>query len=124
MPIGAVRDLTACRRALSGASIAEAPAIRGAASFFLEGRSSTEVARTFGHTPGSFQLTNRRHRPLDQLVTRYAQRLLIENALSDAVRFFRMNALSSAVGLKVDLDMALLVIASGLSRLVASRMPD
>ena len=34
--------------------------------------------------------------------------MLIENALSDAVRFLHMNALSSAVGLKVDFDMALL----------------
>ena len=56
------------------------------------------------------------------LVTRYAQRMLIENALSDAVRFFHMDALSSAVGLKVDFDMALLVIASGLYRLLAKRM--
>ena len=48
--------------------------------------------------------------------------MLIENALSDAVRFFHMNALSSAVGLKVDFDMALLVIASGLYRLFARRM--
>ena len=46
----------------------------------------------------------------------------IENALSDAVRFFHMNALSSAVGLKVDFDMALLVIASGLYRLLAEKM--
>ena len=45
--------------------------------------------------------------------------MLIENALSDAVRFFHMDALSSAVGLKVDFDMALLVIASGLYRLLA-----
>jgi hypothetical protein len=48
--------------------------------------------------------------------------MLIENTLSDAVRFFRMNALSSAVGMKVDFDMALLVIASGLYRLLARRM--
>jgi len=48
--------------------------------------------------------------------------MLIENALSDAVRFFHMDALSSAVGLKVDVDMALLVIASGLYRLLARRM--
>jgi hypothetical protein len=48
--------------------------------------------------------------------------MLIENALSDAVRFFHMNALSSAVGLKVDFDMALLVIASGLYRSLAQRM--
>jgi hypothetical protein len=48
--------------------------------------------------------------------------MLIENALSDAVRFFHMDALSSAVGLKVDFDMALLVIASGLYRLLAHKM--
>jgi hypothetical protein len=48
--------------------------------------------------------------------------MLIENALSDAVRFFHIDALSSAVGMKVDFDMALLVLASGLYRLIAQRM--
>jgi len=48
--------------------------------------------------------------------------MLIENALSDAVRFFHTDALSSAVGLKVDFDMALLVVAGGLYRLLAQRM--
>jgi hypothetical protein len=67
-------------------------------------------------------LTNDRHATHAKLITRYAQRMLIENALSDAVRFFHMDALSSAVGLKVDFDMALLVIASGLYRLLARRM--
>jgi hypothetical protein len=40
--------------------------------------------------------------------------MLIENALSDAVRFFHMDALSSTVGLKIDFDMVLLVLASGI----------
>jgi len=48
--------------------------------------------------------------------------MLIEKSPSDAVRFFHMNALSSAVGLKVDFDMSLLVIASGLYRILAERM--
>jgi hypothetical protein len=48
--------------------------------------------------------------------------MLIENALADAVRFFHIDALSSSVGLKVDFDMALLVLASGLYRLMAQRM--
>jgi hypothetical protein len=47
---------------------------------------------------------------------------LSENALSDAVRFFHIDALSSAVGMKVDFDMALLVLASGLYRPIAQRM--
>jgi hypothetical protein len=38
------------------------------------------------------------------------------------VRFFHVDALSSAVGMKVDFDMSLLVMASGLYRLLAKRM--
>jgi hypothetical protein len=75
-----------------------------------------------GHEEPTILLTNHRHTTHAKLLTRYAQRMLIENALSDAVRFFHMDALSSAVGLKVDFDMALLVIASGLYRLLARRM--
>jgi hypothetical protein len=75
-----------------------------------------------GHDEPTILLTNQHRVSPKQLITRYAQRMLIENALSDAVRFFHMDALSSAVGLKVDFDMALLVIASGLYRLLAQRM--
>jgi len=75
-----------------------------------------------GHEEPTILITNDRHTTHAKLITRYAQRMLIENALSDAVRFFHMDALSSAVGLKVDFDMALLVIASGLYRLFARRM--
>lgn len=89
----------------------------------LVGRSFRQMfIEDLGHDDPTILLTNQRHAPAKALVTRYAQRMLIENALSDAVRFFHMNALSSAVGLKVDFDMALLVLASGLYRLVAQRM--
>jgi hypothetical protein len=74
-----------------------------------------------GHEEATILLTNER-RGAAPVITRYAQRMLIENALSDAVRFFHMDALSSTVGLKVDFDMALLVIASGLYRLLARTM--
>jgi hypothetical protein len=57
-----------------------------------------------------------------QLILRYAKRMLIENALADAVRFFHIDALSSSVGFKVDFDMALLVLASCLYRMMARRM--
>jgi hypothetical protein len=79
-------------------------------------------AQDLGHEEPTILLTNQRHTPAKALLTRYAQRMLIENALSDAVRFFHIDALSSAVGLKVDFDMALLVLASGLYRLIAQRM--
>lgn len=75
-----------------------------------------------GHDKPTILLTNQSNTTLKRLITRYAQRMLIENALSDAVRFFHVDALSSAVGLKVDFDMALLVLASGLYRLFGQRM--
>lgn len=75
-----------------------------------------------GHEEPTILLTNQRTKPIKQLITRYAQRMLIENALSDAVRFFHANALSSSVAMKVDFDLALLVIASGLYRRFARRM--
>jgi len=75
-----------------------------------------------GHEEPTILLTNDRRSSPAKLITRYAQRMLIENALSDAVRFFHMDALSSAVGMKVDFDMTLLVIASSLYRLLARDM--
>jgi hypothetical protein len=91
-------------------------------SVLLAGRTFRQLFITdLGHEEPTIRLTNQKasHKTL---ITRYARRMLIENSLSDAVRFFHMDALSSAVGLKVDFDMALLVIASGLYRLVARRM--
>lgn len=78
--------------------------------------------KDLGHEDPTILLTNDRKTRSPKLITRYAQRMLIENALSDAVRFFHINALSSAVGIKVDFDMALMVIASGLYRLLAKKM--
>ena len=75
-----------------------------------------------GHDQPTILLTNQLTKPARRLILRYAQRMLIENSLSDAVRFFHLNALSSSVGLKVDFDLALLVIASGLYRRLAQRM--
>jgi hypothetical protein len=77
--------------------------------------------KDLGHEQSTILLTND-SKSAKNVITRYAKRMLIENALSDAVRFFHMNALSSSVGIKVDFDMALLVIASGLYRQVAKKM--
>jgi len=78
--------------------------------------------KDLGHEQPTILLTNDPNATARQLVTRYAKRMLIENALADAVRFFHIDALSSSVGFKVDFDMALLVLASGLYRLMGRRM--
>jgi len=75
-----------------------------------------------GHDEPTILLTNDTKSTAKNIITRYAKRMLIENALADAVRFFHIDALSSSVGFKVDFDMALLVLASCLYRLMARRM--
>lgn len=88
----------------------------------LEGKKFRQLfILDLGHEESTILLTNDRHSSAAKLITRYAQRMLIENALSNAVRFFH-DALSSAMGLQVDFDMALLVTASGLYRLLARKM--
>ena len=89
----------------------------------LAGRQFRQLyIKDLGHDEPTVLLTNQQQTSAKKLITRYAQRMLIENALSDAVRFFHMDAFLSSVGLKIDFDMTLLVIASGLYRLLARRM--
>jgi transposase len=75
-----------------------------------------------GHDEPTILITNQPTVTAKRLITRYAQRMIIENSISDSVRFFHCDALSSSVGMKVDFDMALLVLASGLYRLLARRL--
>ena len=57
-----------------------------------------------------------------QLVDRHARRMVIENAIADAIDFFHMDALSAAVPMRIDLDLQLTLMASGLYRLLAVRV--
>jgi hypothetical protein len=75
-----------------------------------------------GHEEPTVLLTN--HLKIGQafLITRYAQRMLIENNISEAIQFFHLDALSSRVGLKVDFDLQLTLMAGSLYRLMARRI--
>lgn len=75
-----------------------------------------------GHEEPTVLLTNHRKLGPVELVTRYAQRMLIENGISEAVQFFHIDALSSMVGMKVDFDMQLTLMASSLYRMMAQRI--
>src|SRR5262249_28696153 len=48
--------------------------------------------------------------------------MLIENGIADGIDFFHMDALSSAVAMKVNCDLQLTLIASSLYRLLAVRV--
>jgi len=75
-----------------------------------------------GHEEPTILITNHRKLGPVELVTRYAQRMLIENGISEAVQFFHIDALSSMVGMKVDFDMQLTLMASSLYRMMAQRI--
>jgi hypothetical protein len=75
-----------------------------------------------GHEEPTIVLTNQLRRSTSHLVGRYAQRMLIENSIADGIDFFHMDALSSAVALKVNCDLQLTLMASSLYRLLAVRI--
>jgi hypothetical protein len=75
-----------------------------------------------GHEEPTILLTNNDKITPTALVTRYAQRMLIENGIAEAVQFFHLDALSSMVGLKVDFDLQITLMASTLYRLLAEKV--
>lgn len=75
-----------------------------------------------GHEEPTLLLTNQLRRSARELIRRYAQRMVIENSLADGIDFFHMDALSSAVAMKVDCDLQLTLMASSLYRLLGRRV--
>jgi hypothetical protein len=75
-----------------------------------------------GHEEPTLLLTNQLKRSATHLIGRYAQRMLIENNIEDGIDFFHMDALSSAVAMKVNCDLQLTLMASSLYRLLAVRI--
>ena len=73
-----------------------------------------------GHEEPTLLLTNQLRRSAPKLISRYAQRMLIENNIEDGVNFFHMDALSSAVAMKVNCDLQLTLMASSLYRFLAA----
>ena len=80
------------------------------------------VVADLGHEEPTFLLTNQLNRSAAKLIERYAQRMIIENNIADGIDFFHMDALSSAVAMKVNLDLQLTLMASSLYRLFGFRI--
>jgi hypothetical protein len=80
------------------------------------------IATDLGHEEPTILLTNQLTKPAAKLVGRYAQRMIIENSIADGIDFFHMDALSSAVAMKVNCDLQLTLMASSLYRLLAGRI--
>jgi len=80
------------------------------------------VITELGHEEPTFLLTNQITRSAPKLIERYAQRMIIENNIADGIDFFHMDALSSSVAMKVNLDLQLTLMASSLYRLLGSKL--
>lgn len=75
-----------------------------------------------GHEEPTLLLTNQLQRAPSKLIERYAQRMVIENSIAEAINFFHMDALSSAVAMKVNCDLQLTLMASSLYRLLGAKV--
>jgi len=75
-----------------------------------------------GHEEPTLLLTNQMRTSPAKLIGRYAQRMIVENTIADGIDFFHMDALSSAVAMKVSCDLQLTLMASSLYRLLGSRI--
>lgn len=74
--------------------------------------------KDLGHEEPTLLLTNQLTASPSRLISRYARRMLIENNIQDGIDFFHMDALSSAVAMKVNLDLQLTLMASSLYHLL------
>jgi hypothetical protein len=75
-----------------------------------------------GHEEPTLLLTNQMRRSATKLIERYARRMLIENNIEDGVSFFHLDAMSSAVALKMNCDVQLTLMASSLYRHLGQRI--
>lgn len=75
-----------------------------------------------GHEEPTLLLTNQLQRGAADLIEHYAKRMLIENSISDGIDFFHMDALSSAVALKVNCDLQLTLMGSSLYRMLGEKI--
>ena len=87
-----------------------------------EGSMRQVTITELGHEEPTILLTNQLTTSAAKLIERYARRMIIENSIEDGIDFFHMDALSSAVAMKVDCDLQLTLMASSLYRLLAGRI--
>jgi hypothetical protein len=80
------------------------------------------IIADLGHEEPTFLLTNQLSRSAPKLIERYARRMIIENNIEDGIDFFHMDALSSAVPMKVDCDLQLTLMGSSLYRLLGNEL--
>ena len=87
-----------------------------------EGELRQVIVRGNGHEQPAFLISNDFDAPLELLVGNYSRRWRVENVISEAVKFFNLNALSSPILVKVHFDVVMTMIADTLYNMLAQRL--
>jgi len=87
-----------------------------------EGALRQVIVRGNGHEKPAFLISNDFDAPLDLLVGNYSRRWRVENVISEAVKFFNLNALSSPILVKVHFDVVMTMIADTLYNMLAKNL--
>ena len=80
------------------------------------------IVRGLGRDTPTVIITNNRVRSAKQLIERYARRMTIEQRLAESIHSFHVDALTGAVPLNIDLDVALTVLASAVCASLRRRL--
>ena len=87
-----------------------------------EGELRQVIVKGNGHERPAFLISNDFHAPLELLVGNYARRWRVENVISEAVKFFHLNALSSPVLIKVHFDVVMTMVADTMYHMFAQKL--
>jgi len=87
-----------------------------------EGQLRQIILRGNGREEPAFLITNDLTAPAERIVSDYARRWRVENVISEAVKFFNLNALSSPILVKVHFDVLMSMIADTLYSMLAQRL--
>jgi len=87
-----------------------------------EGDLRQMILRGNGRERPVFLISNDFDTPLELLVGNYARRWRVENVISEAVKFFHLNALSSPILVKVHFDVIMTMIADTLYTMLAQKL--
>lgn len=87
-----------------------------------EGQLRQIIIRGNGHEEPAFLITNDLTAPAERIVSDYARRWRVENVISEAVKFFNLNALSSPILVKVHFDVLTTMIADTLYSMLAHKL--
>ena len=87
-----------------------------------EGELRQVIVRGNGHEKPAFLISNDFDATVELLVGNYSRRWRVENVISEAVKFFNINALSSPILVKVHFDVVMTMIADTLYNMLAQKL--